>query len=133
MFLHSVWLILTFVVSYWLYYERIMYAEEEFLRKKFGFAYLKWAEQTPVLWPKFSNWRPSDLVFSWKNVVKREYHGLFGVVAAFSILEFIGNYVVLGSFELDWLWDYILTISLFIYIAIRLLVKNTKIFDVAGR
>lgn len=133
MFLHSAWLILTFVVSYWLYYERIMYAEEEFLRRKFGFTYLHWSEQTPAFWPKFSNWRPPNLTFSWKNVFKREYHGLFGVILAFSVLDFIGNYAISRSFNLDWPWVHILTINLFIYITIRLLAKNTRFFHVSGR
>lgn len=133
MLLHSPWLILTFILSYWLYYERIMYAEEEFLRSKFELTYLHWAEQTPAFWPKFANWKPPSLVFSWENVIKREYHGLFGVVLAFCLINFIGNYVALGSLDLDWLWDYILTVNLFIYIIIRLLVKNTRIFYVAGR
>lgn len=32
----DLWFILFFCLAYWLYYERIMYAEEDFLRKKFG-------------------------------------------------------------------------------------------------
>lgn len=35
----SVGFIATFVFAYWLYYERIMYAEEQFLRRKFGDTY----------------------------------------------------------------------------------------------
>lgn len=133
MFLHSVWLIFTFVISYCLYYERIMYAEEEFLRRKFGCTYLKWAKQVPAFWPKFSNWKPANLTFSWRNVMRREYHGLFGVILAFSLLEFMANYVLLGKFSLDWLWSYILTVNLFIYLIIRLMVKNTRTLHVVGR
>ncbi|GAI74444.1 unnamed protein product [marine sediment metagenome] len=39
------------------YYERIIFAEEEFLRKTFGDSYLKWAEQTPTFLPKCKNWK----------------------------------------------------------------------------
>ncbi len=133
LFAHSAWLILTFVIAYCLYYERIMYVEEEFLRGKFGTSYLVWAEQTPAFWPKISNWKSSNLTFSWRQVIKREYHGLFGVIIAFTLLEAIGNYIVLGNFELDWLWRDIFTINLIIYIIVRFLAKKTYVFHVEGR
>ncbi|MEI3423359.1 MAG: hypothetical protein V8R91_21190 [Butyricimonas faecihominis] len=44
-----------FVLAYWLYYERIMYAEEQFLRNKFGVAYINWAEITPTILPNFKS------------------------------------------------------------------------------
>src|SRR5690625_4190690 len=45
------WFIISFCLFYWVYYERIMFAEESFLRKKFGDRYLEWAEQTPAFFP----------------------------------------------------------------------------------
>lgn len=35
------WFIIAFCLLYWVYYERIMFAEEQFLRKKFGQQYLE--------------------------------------------------------------------------------------------
>jgi protein-S-isoprenylcysteine O-methyltransferase Ste14 len=32
----NLWFIVVFMMFYWLYYERIMYSEEQFLRRKFG-------------------------------------------------------------------------------------------------
>ncbi|WP_277232666.1 isoprenylcysteine carboxylmethyltransferase family protein [Phocaeicola salanitronis] len=63
--------IIAFILAYWLYYERIMYAEEDFLRRKFGVDYLRWAERTPAFIPNFKLFKPSDLPFSWKKVAKK--------------------------------------------------------------
>ena len=66
------WFVIAFVLAYWLYYERIMYAEEAFLTDKFGSIYTDWAAITPAFWPKISQWKGSDLTFSWKKVLKKE-------------------------------------------------------------
>jgi protein-S-isoprenylcysteine O-methyltransferase Ste14 len=46
------WFALVFALLFWVYYERIMYAEEEFLRGKFGQAYTDWANATPAFIPR---------------------------------------------------------------------------------
>ena len=53
-----VWFIIVFCLGYWLYYERIMYSEEQFLRRKFGDVYTSWAEKVPAFVPSFK-FRPS--------------------------------------------------------------------------
>jgi protein-S-isoprenylcysteine O-methyltransferase Ste14 len=63
------------ILAFWIYYERIMFAEEEFLRKKFGEEYEKWANKTPAFFPRLKNWVPNVLPFSIRNVLKREYSG----------------------------------------------------------
>ena len=45
------WFIAIFTLIFWIYYERIVFAEEEFLRKKFGDAYLEWTVRTPIFIP----------------------------------------------------------------------------------
>ena len=54
---------------YWLYYERIMFAEERFLEQKFGQNYLDWAKTLPAFIPKFSNLKKSDIPFSFISVL----------------------------------------------------------------
>src|SRR6476619_3343333 len=48
-FVHDPWPATVCLLGFWLYYERIMFAEEAFLRAKFGAAYLEWAARTPAL------------------------------------------------------------------------------------
>lgn len=79
--------VVAFVLAYWLYYERIMYAEEQFLRRKFGSDYLRWAEHTPAFIPCFKRFRPADLPFSWKKVIKKEKNGVFALFLLFSLFD----------------------------------------------
>ena len=65
------WFVVAFTLSYWLYYERIMYAEEQFLRNKFGLVYEDWANQVPAFIPDFKNFIKADLSFSWKKLFEK--------------------------------------------------------------
>ena len=58
---------------YWIYYERIMFAEERFLESKFGKQYLDWAEGLPAFLPNFLNFKKSNIPFSFISVLRREY------------------------------------------------------------
>lgn len=129
----SPWLGLVFVLAFWLYYERIMFAEEEFLRGKFGKEYVEWSNRTPAFLPNFSLWQPWSLPFSWRNVFKREYHGFLGLILAFALAEFIGDYIVYGHVVWDKVWLTIAAVSLFFYIVLRFLHKKTSFLNVPGR
>ena len=48
MLTENTWFVIAFILFYAFYYERIMYAEESFLRQKFGETYLDWAKNTCV-------------------------------------------------------------------------------------
>ncbi|MFB0508333.1 MAG: isoprenylcysteine carboxylmethyltransferase family protein [Thermodesulfobacteriota bacterium] len=133
LFLRLWWFSLVYMLLFFLYYERIMFAEEEYLRKKFGATYLDWANKTPAFFPKFANWQRPQLSFSFRTVLKREYLTFFGIISAFALLEVVGDWVVEGRFELDWMWLIIFTVSLAIFLTIRILRKKTKILHVHGR
>ena len=51
----NAWFVVVFILVYWVYYERIMYAEEQFLRRKFGTVYTDWAAHTPAFIPSFKH------------------------------------------------------------------------------
>ena len=57
------WLALIYILAFWLYYERIIFAEEAYLRTKFGDEYLSWANSTPVFIPRFNKYRKADEIF----------------------------------------------------------------------
>ena len=78
-----------FILTYWLYYERIMYAEEQFLREKFGPAYTEWADKTPAFLPDFKLFVKPSLPFSWKKVLKKEKNGLFALFLIFTVFDCI--------------------------------------------
>ena len=112
--------------------------EENFLTKKFGDAYTKWCKETPVIFPKFSNWRKPDMPFSFRTVLKREYQGLLGVGTAFFVTEFITDVFVEGEPVKYWLqediaWPITYAFILVFCLSVRHLKKHTDILKVEGR
>ena len=63
LFIEVWWFVLLSVLAYWMYYERIIIAEEEFLRGKLERLFVEWAQRTPLIIPKFKNWKTRIAVF----------------------------------------------------------------------
>lgn len=133
LFLNSVWFFIIFSLVYWIYYERIMFAEEQFLRKKFGEQYDIWSQKVKAFIPTFKNYRKSELSFSFRNVLKREYHGLTNMLIIFAFLDFARHYFLDGSLALSPLWQWTLIAAICIWTSLRILVKKTDILTVKGR
>lgn len=129
----SLWVAVLVPLLFWLYYERIMFAEEEFLRESFGDAYEEWASRTPAFIPRLSGWRPAALPFSARNVLRREYSGFFAVVASFTILDAVGESVALGRLHIDTLWVVIFVAGLIIYATLLELKRRSRVLKVEGR
>ena len=127
------WFVLICCLAYWLYYERIMFAEEEFLRKTYGSRYENWASHTPAFIPSLTGWVPSPATFSLKNVLKREYNGFFATVFSFSALNAISYLMTEHRFNMDTIWQIILLAGTGIFLALRFLRKSTKFLDEPGR
>jgi hypothetical protein len=127
------WFILIMVLMFWLYYERIIFAEEEFLRKQFGAMFCEWAAKTPAFFPKVSRWRPPNLPFSFKIVLKREYSGFFGLIATFTGIEYIRDLITKGTLELNQGWTWCFLFGGIIYLILRTLRKKTSLLHVEGR
>ena len=64
-----IWLQIVFSLIYWIYYERIMIAEEEYLRDKFGSDYTNWASRTPAFIPSFKRFIKNPLPYKYKNII----------------------------------------------------------------
>jgi len=88
-------LFIIFSLAYWLYYERIMYAEERFLERKFGETYDKWSLQVPAFIPSFKKYIKSTVPFSAKAVFRREYSGVLATVIGFVYIQFLKNFFAL--------------------------------------
>ncbi len=127
------WLALIYVLLFWLYYERIMYAEEAYLESKFGDEFREWAARTPAFIPNLAGRRPAALPFSFRNVLKREYTGFYVIVATFTLVHFMRDGLAHGFWGLDPFWRYFLAAGTFIYLAFFILEKSTRWFQVEGR
>lgn len=106
-----------------MFYERVIFAEEQFLQRKFRAAFESWAAKTPALWPRFSNWRPPAMPFSIRYVLRRENSTFFAVILSFFTLETAGTIVVEGTYRPDWIWVVVVVISAAIYIVLKILKK----------
>lgn len=127
------WLVLIICVVFWFYYERIIFAEEEFLRNKFGNLFLDWADKTPMILPNFKRWRSPDLKFAFKTILRREFSTFFSIVASFFFLEIARNVLTKRKFEVSKSWIMFFVINLIIYYILLFLKKKTKILNVHGR
>ena len=133
LFLGSVEVAIIFSLVYWIYYERIIFAEEQFLRSKFPGDYDKWAEETPAFLPSFRNFRKPELSFSLKTVIRREYTSVLAIFIIFAFLDFCRNYLENRELKLSGTWLYLLASALVIWIVVRILHKRTRFFRVEGR
>ena len=133
LFTQSPWFIAVSVLAFWIYYERIMFAEEEFLRRKYGEQYVKWAENVPAFFPKFSQYEKPELPFSMRNVLKREYTAFFEITLIFPLLDLAAQYYLRGKVELNYYWLSFFLLGLIAYFTLRTLKKKTKILHVEGR
>jgi protein-S-isoprenylcysteine O-methyltransferase Ste14 len=133
LFLRSVWFTIVFGLVYWLYYERIMFAEEQFLRKKFGEVYDRYSEKVKAFLPFHVKFIPTKLSFSVRNVMKREYNSFFNVFVVFTVLDLFRNFFLSERIFLTEIWMWLLTGSGVIWLIIRLIRKQTKWLNVEGR
>lgn len=117
------WISLVYMLLFAVYYER---------RRKFGQTYLDWASNTPAFLPRFSQWKKPALSFSWKKVLRREYHGVLGVVATMFLLEVAGDVYQGYGLKIDSLWAIILFFSGGSYLVIRFLHKHTHLLKNDG-
>lgn len=123
------WPALVLMLVFWLYYERIMLAEEEFLRGKYGQTFLDWAARTPAFLPSFRNWTPSRIPFNHWVVLRREYSGLLLVVLIFAALDSLEWWVSYHEWRIDPFWAWSLGIGTVIAAVLRGLRRGTDLLE----
>lgn len=127
------WFVGLYVLTFWLYYERIMLAEEAFLHAKFGGEFEAWATTTPAFVPSFRHYVPPALPFSLRNILKREYNTLLQIVVVSFLLEFFGDWFDTHRISVSPHWYGFLAAGTLIWLILRLLKRHTGILDVSGR
>ncbi len=133
LFLRSAWFTVVFCLVYWLYYERIMFAEEQFLRRKFGDEYDRWSEKVSAFIPFTFNFIKPKLRFSLRNVLSREYNSFVNIFLIFTVLDFFRNYFLTERFFFTKIWIYSLAVTALIWIIVRSIHKYTKWLEVKRR
>jgi hypothetical protein len=133
LFLRSICFTIVFILLYWLYYERIMFAEEQFLRRKFGEIYDKWSETVAAFIPFSIKYIPSKLSFSFRNVLKREYNSFVNIFVIFILLDLFRNLFLTERFYFTEMWLYLTIGAVVIWALVRTIHKSTKWLEVEGR
>lgn len=116
-----------------LYHERIIFAEEAFLERKFGDIFREWAARTPAVWPNFSLWKPASLAFEWRHALQREYLGLFGLMTTYFVIEIASDWFNQHRFILNPVWLSVWLFGVVMFVVVRFLRKRTRLLFVAGR
>lgn len=133
MVFHIWWLVLLTTAVYALYYERIMLAEEAFLRISFGERFEGWALNTPSFIPRFRGWKSPEMRFCWRTVLQREYNAFFLIITLFFLYDVIGDSVVDRNFHVSLLWLGIFLSGFLVFAILRTLKKRTHLLTVADR
>ncbi len=128
----NVWFIIVSSLLYWVYYERIMFAEEFFMRNKFGEQYTKWAAKVPAFWPKLTGWVDPEMDFSVKNILKREYSGFLATVISFLFVNVLKNYFQYGTFNYSKQWVAAAAFAILLTVVLKAM-KKLKLLEVSGR
>ena len=128
-FLSNFWFVIILSLLFWIYYERIMFAEEVFLEEKFGGEFTDWASKTPSFFPSFKNYVPNLCPFSWRIVAKNEYPGIISSATSFLFILILKRSVLLGYFSF-YSTDKIFLLVIVVYgLSSKILKKYTSIFQ----
>jgi hypothetical protein len=111
-----------------------MYAEEQFLTKKFGEIYASWAAKTPAFIPSLGKWNNPDLSFSWKKVLKKEKNGLFAIFLLIYIFNCWTSWLMTGEYFTSKSWSlYAMIITGVLYFVLKFIKSGTKWLNEEGR
>jgi protein-S-isoprenylcysteine O-methyltransferase Ste14 len=133
MFVQIWWVSLLFVLFFWLFYERIIFVEEEYLKSKFGKAWEDWAGRTPAIVPKFKGYVKPALPFSIRNVLAKENHVFLNIILSFTVIDILDGLITERAFEMDLMWGVVTASALLIWVVLRVLKKKTSLLSVEGR
>jgi protein-S-isoprenylcysteine O-methyltransferase Ste14 len=133
MFTESFWFVLVGTLVFWLYYERIMLAEEDFLSRTHADAYADWAAATPAVIPRFGLWKAPDMPFALRSVLAREHTTMFVLVLALTATDVASAWIDGDAVVFDKDWRLFLLAGTVLYLALRFAKKRTHLLSVTGR
>lgn len=127
------WLALVGALVFWLYYERIMLAEEAFLESQFGETFVAWSTRTPAFVPYPPLWKHPDRPLCLRRMICNEYTTAMLLVLLFIVMQAVIWAWVDPPVSHQWgLLLAILTAALSVYQLTRYLKKRTQLLKPAG-
>lgn len=132
-FTFNFWFFIIVSLMFWLYYERIMFAEERYLEKKFGQQYVDWSMGVPAFWPSMKSYKSGNISFSLKTIMRREYSGITATMIGFIFVAYLRDWFMHGVIPTSLNYLYWLIGALLISLIFRTLKHNTKILHEEDR
>jgi len=132
-------LFLLISLIYWLYYERIMLVEEQFIEKQFGQQFQLWANRTNAIFPSFKHYKKAIIPFSIKPALRREYSGLFAMSFTYAVVDYLSYCRIwwLQPADIPFTWIrpslYVMVASMLIMLILRILKHKTSILQEIDR
>lgn len=120
-------------LAFWVYYERIMMAEERFLYERFGDTFGAWSERTPAFWPRLGGWAPSPHPFSLRFALGRDYQALYGLVASTTAVDIVRNMALGHSWLPSPAWRWYFAAGTTAYVVLHLLKRRTRLLEAPDR
>jgi len=133
LFTYNFYFIVIVSLAFWLYYERIMFAEERFLEKKFKQKYLEWSLTVPAFIPSFKNYKKNTTPFSFISILRREYSGFLATTLCFTFIDHFRFFLLTQEIKWDRASTYILAIAIIITLTLRTIKHSTKLLNEEGR
>ena len=115
-----------------LYHERIAAREEAFLEERFGDTFRRWADRVPALIPKPGLFEPSPVHFNWRDVARREVHGLLVIGAGFFVFDLALRAAAVGRVEPDPWWTGLFAATAVLFVVVLGLKKLTRVLERRG-
>ncbi len=120
------WLILLYIACFTLYYERIMFAEEAFLRKQFGSQFMDWANRTPAFFPKIGQWVQADQPTNWERIIRQECAAIAVITVAFLGIELTVHSRQPGNSGMEAWWYAVALIGASLYAIARVMKRQLR-------
>ena len=112
---------------FWVYYERIMIAEESYLTERFEERFADWAANTPALFPGArSAWQRSDSEFSFRHSVGRDYQAVYGFVATTFVIQAVRVSAQESLTEVSPIWWGYFLVGTGFYLVIHTVKRRTR-------
>lgn len=133
------WMPLVYSLVFYLYYSRLITTDDGRLRDEFGERFSQWAAGTPALMPRPWRQRPTQTLstrtrsasrtFSFRTALKREYTGIFLVIALHSSVEWLEHLILDRRVMLELFWIILALTGLAACLLVRYLAKHTRVLN----
>jgi protein-S-isoprenylcysteine O-methyltransferase Ste14 len=126
------WFVAIVSVMFFIYYALIIFAEEQFLTQKFGSEYLEWKMQVPSLFPVIWKYKKSNVSFSIKSILRREYGAVSAAIISFLFVDLVREIIYTQTLSFNSILTYYLPLTLFALLfsfTLRRLKHKTKLLN----